>query len=362
MTCFLKKEPRAGESRSEAALLRALDAILATCEGHHEHPTRIAVDSVSPMRRLPWQGECRDSALVPICSPSRCRVSADDTCRQGPEAGNRWKTTHRSEAASASLVFFRYVVGTAGESCCIRPIWKVDIRPTSDNQSFGTFHTTTHLAAYFCQCSTFSFLHLALDSSPSSSTFRSQDLNGWIKAPWVIFVIILPFLGVFVYSSLVEEDAGAQGAGNSQQKTAFDQESRRPQERQEGVSPPNRASWPDSSSQGVLTDAEVPGAKGEDPVNQLNCARAAANGGQAPRDCAAGVKSPTELNPKKMAQWARAQRVGRFQGFRDVVNRRLLGLSAHFLHRAHGEPPRPCATARRMNWRYSSTSSGAAFL
>ena len=50
MTCFLKKEPRAGESRSEAALLRALDAILATCEGHHEHPTRIAVDSVSPMR------------------------------------------------------------------------------------------------------------------------------------------------------------------------------------------------------------------------------------------------------------------------------------------------------------------------
>ena len=29
--------------------------------------------------------------------------------------------------------------------------------------------------------------------------FRSQDLNGWIKALWVIFVIILPFLGVFVY-------------------------------------------------------------------------------------------------------------------------------------------------------------------
>ena len=29
--------------------------------------------------------------------------------------------------------------------------------------------------------------------------FRSHDLGGWGKALWVIFVIILPFLGVFVY-------------------------------------------------------------------------------------------------------------------------------------------------------------------
>ena len=29
--------------------------------------------------------------------------------------------------------------------------------------------------------------------------FRSNDLNGWIKALWCIFIIILPFLGVFIY-------------------------------------------------------------------------------------------------------------------------------------------------------------------
>jgi type VI protein secretion system component VasK len=29
--------------------------------------------------------------------------------------------------------------------------------------------------------------------------FRSQDLSGWAKALWVIFVIVLPYLGVFVY-------------------------------------------------------------------------------------------------------------------------------------------------------------------
>jgi len=29
--------------------------------------------------------------------------------------------------------------------------------------------------------------------------FRSRDLSGWAKAAWVIFVIVLPLLGVLVY-------------------------------------------------------------------------------------------------------------------------------------------------------------------
>src|SRR6266550_8514611 len=29
--------------------------------------------------------------------------------------------------------------------------------------------------------------------------FRSKDLSGWGKALWTIFVIILPYVGVFVY-------------------------------------------------------------------------------------------------------------------------------------------------------------------
>lgn len=29
--------------------------------------------------------------------------------------------------------------------------------------------------------------------------FRSDDLNGWAKGLWVLFVIILPWLGVLVY-------------------------------------------------------------------------------------------------------------------------------------------------------------------
>ena len=29
--------------------------------------------------------------------------------------------------------------------------------------------------------------------------FRSHDLSGWAKAIWTIFVIVMPYLGVFVY-------------------------------------------------------------------------------------------------------------------------------------------------------------------
>jgi len=32
-----------------------------------------------------------------------------------------------------------------------------------------------------------------------SDIFRSQDLSGWGKALWSIFVIFMPYLGVFVY-------------------------------------------------------------------------------------------------------------------------------------------------------------------
>jgi len=50
--------------------------------------------------------------------------------------------------------------------------------------------------------------------------FRSHDLSGWAKAIWVIFVIVIPYLGVFVYliarghkmSEHAQEAAAAQQA------------------------------------------------------------------------------------------------------------------------------------------------------
>ena len=36
--------------------------------------------------------------------------------------------------------------------------------------------------------------------------FRRHDVSGWGKAAWIVFVILLPFLGVFVY--LIAEGKG----------------------------------------------------------------------------------------------------------------------------------------------------------
>ena len=43
------------------------------------------------------------------------------------------------------------------------------------------------------------FLWIWLLIAIFGDVFRSQDLSGWGKALWTIFVIVTPFLGVLVY-------------------------------------------------------------------------------------------------------------------------------------------------------------------
>jgi hypothetical protein len=57
-----------------------------------------------------------------------------------------------------------------------------------------------------------------------SDVFRRHDIGGWHKAAWVVFVIVLPFLGVLVY--LIAQHEGMRERGMRQaetQKQAFDQ-------------------------------------------------------------------------------------------------------------------------------------------
>ena len=51
--------------------------------------------------------------------------------------------------------------------------------------------------------------------------FRRHDISGWVKALWIIFVILLPFLGVLVY--LIAESHGM--ARSRTQKQAQAQQS-----------------------------------------------------------------------------------------------------------------------------------------
>ncbi len=43
------------------------------------------------------------------------------------------------------------------------------------------------------------FLWIWLLISLFADIFRSDDLSGWGKAGWVFFMIVLPFLGAFIY-------------------------------------------------------------------------------------------------------------------------------------------------------------------
>ncbi len=85
--------------------------------------------------------------------------------------------------------------------------------------------------------------------------FRSHDMGGVAKALWVIFLIILPFLGVLVYliarGGKMQERAAEQAA---QQQKAFDSYVK--QAAGTSSDADELAKLADLKSKGVLTDAE----------------------------------------------------------------------------------------------------------
>jgi ABC-type multidrug transport system fused ATPase/permease subunit len=87
--------------------------------------------------------------------------------------------------------------------------------------------------------------------------FRSHDMGGLAKALWVIFIIILPFLGVFVYliarGGKMHERAAEQAA---QQQKAFDSYVREAAGTPGADTASQLSKLADLKSQGVLTDAE----------------------------------------------------------------------------------------------------------
>jgi hypothetical protein len=89
-----------------------------------------------------------------------------------------------------------------------------------------------------------------------SDIFRSHDMGGWSKALWVIFVIVLPFLGIFVYliarGGKMQERAAAQAAQQQQAFDAYVKETAGA----ETDSTVQLAKLADLKQQGVLTDAE----------------------------------------------------------------------------------------------------------
>jgi hypothetical protein len=86
--------------------------------------------------------------------------------------------------------------------------------------------------------------------------FRSHDMGGLAKALWVLFVIILPFLGVFVY--LIARGSGMQQRAADQaarEQQAFDAYVRQTAG-SSGGSADELAKLADLKAKGVLSDAE----------------------------------------------------------------------------------------------------------
>jgi hypothetical protein len=53
--------------------------------------------------------------------------------------------------------------------------------------------------------------------------FRDDTLSGWAKAGWLVFVIVLPFLGVFVYVIARGKNMGSREVAQARaQQEAFD--------------------------------------------------------------------------------------------------------------------------------------------
>jgi len=88
--------------------------------------------------------------------------------------------------------------------------------------------------------------------------FRSHDMGGGAKALWVIFIIVIPFLGVFVY--LLARGGGMQERNVKQaadQQKAFDDYVRQTAGTAGGSDAASQLTkLADLKSQGVITDAE----------------------------------------------------------------------------------------------------------
>src|SRR5580704_3258446 len=87
--------------------------------------------------------------------------------------------------------------------------------------------------------------------------FRSHDMGGLAKALWVIFIIVLPFLGVFVY--IIARGGSMQERrvqDVQQQQKAFDSYVRQAAGTPGADTASQITKLADLKSQGVLTDAE----------------------------------------------------------------------------------------------------------
>jgi hypothetical protein len=92
--------------------------------------------------------------------------------------------------------------------------------------------------------------------------FRSDDLSGWGKALWSIFIIVLPYLGVFVYLIARGGKMGERAMARAQaQDEAFKQYVRQTTATSSASTADELERLSKLREQGILDDAEYAQAK-----------------------------------------------------------------------------------------------------
>jgi Short C-terminal domain/Phospholipase_D-nuclease N-terminal len=98
-----------------------------------------------------------------------------------------------------------------------------------------------------------------------SDLFRSHDLSGWAKAAWVIFIIIIPYLGVLVYliarGHKMAEHAQQAAAAQDAAAKAYIQSAVGSSGGGGGSTADQLAQLADLKAKGVLDDAQFEAAK-----------------------------------------------------------------------------------------------------
>ena len=86
--------------------------------------------------------------------------------------------------------------------------------------------------------------------------FRSDDLGGFGKVLWLIFVILLPFLGVFVYVIARGKGMGQRDLARAQAQDAQFRQYVQSAATSSGSSADQLAKLADLKDRGVISDAE----------------------------------------------------------------------------------------------------------
>jgi hypothetical protein len=116
---------------------------------------------------------------------------------------------------------------------------------------FGTGQVLWSMIWFFCF-----FIWIWLLIMVFADIFRSRDLGGFAKALWVIFVILVPYLGVFIYLIARGHKMGEHAAEAAQAQDAAQQEYIR-QAAGTAKSPADEiARLAELKDKGTITDAE----------------------------------------------------------------------------------------------------------